>query len=59
MDVSGGVLATWMPAIHAGMTKICIFMFWGERKIMNHFVLNTLRHLTQQPSDYLPIPKIS
>jgi len=26
-----------MPAIHAGMTVICIFMFVGERKIMNHF----------------------
>jgi hypothetical protein len=30
MDVSGGVLANWMPAIHAGMTKICIFMFCGR-----------------------------
>jgi hypothetical protein len=23
-------LQTWMPAIHAGMTKICIFMFCGR-----------------------------
>jgi hypothetical protein len=29
----------WMPAIHAGMTKICIFMFYGERKVMNNFVV--------------------
>jgi hypothetical protein len=27
MDVSGGILWTWMPAIHAGMTKIFIFVF--------------------------------
>jgi hypothetical protein len=26
-DVSGRILRTWMPAIHAGMTMICIFMF--------------------------------
>jgi hypothetical protein len=33
-------LRTWMPAIHAGMTMICIFMFCRrERKIMNHFVV--------------------
>ena len=32
-------LQTWMPAIHAGMTKICIFCSVGERKIMNHFVV--------------------
>jgi len=25
MDVSGSILATWMPAIHAGMTEICVF----------------------------------
>jgi hypothetical protein len=25
MDVSGRILRTWMPAIHAGMTKLCIF----------------------------------
>jgi hypothetical protein len=23
-----------MPAIHAGMTKVCIFMICGERKLM-------------------------
>jgi len=27
MDVSGRILQTWMPAIHAGMTNISIFMF--------------------------------
>jgi hypothetical protein len=26
-DVSGDIPATWMPAIHTGMTMICIFMF--------------------------------
>jgi hypothetical protein len=30
MDVSGGILRAWMPAIHAGMTVICIFMFCGR-----------------------------
>jgi len=30
MDVSGRILATSMPAIHAGMTMICIFMFCGR-----------------------------
>ena len=39
MDVSGRILHTWMPAIHAGMTKLSIFIFCGERKIMNHFVV--------------------
>jgi hypothetical protein len=29
MDVSGGIPATWMPAIHAGMTETCIFMLYG------------------------------
>ena len=28
-----------MPAIHAGMTKLSIFMFCGERKLMKHFVV--------------------
>ena len=41
MDVSGRILQNWMPAIHAGMT-ISIFIFCGERKIMNHFVVNSL-----------------
>ena len=39
MDVSGRILHTWMPAIHAGMTKLSVFMFCGVRKIMNHFVV--------------------
>jgi hypothetical protein len=26
MDVSGRILRTWMPAIHAGMTKLSIFI---------------------------------
>jgi hypothetical protein len=38
MDVSGGIPAAWMPAIHAGMTKISISFSVGERTIMNHFV---------------------
>jgi hypothetical protein len=25
MDVSGRIPRTWMPAIHAGMTKLCHF----------------------------------
>jgi hypothetical protein len=31
MDVSGRILRIWMPAIHGGMTKLCIFIFWGRR----------------------------
>ena len=27
MDVSRCILHTWMPAIHAGVTKLSIFMF--------------------------------
>jgi hypothetical protein len=38
MDVSGRILRTWVPAIHAGMTMISIFMLCGERKLMKHFV---------------------
>jgi hypothetical protein len=30
VDVSGRILRPWMPAIHAGMTKLCIFMFCGR-----------------------------
>ena len=37
-DVSGRILRTWMPAIHAGMTSSLFSCFVGERKIMNHFV---------------------
>jgi hypothetical protein len=33
------ILRTWMPAIHAGMTKLSISRSVGERKIMNHFVV--------------------
>jgi hypothetical protein len=30
-DVSGRILRTWMPAIHAGMTMICIFhVLWAN-----------------------------
>jgi hypothetical protein len=29
MDASGRILRTWMPAIHAGMTKLYVFMFCG------------------------------
>ena len=38
MDVSGGILATWMPAIHAGMTNAFLCSV-AERKLMNHFVV--------------------
>jgi hypothetical protein len=30
MDVSGRILRTWMAAMHAGMTKLSIFMFCGR-----------------------------
>jgi hypothetical protein len=43
--VFGRILRAWMPAIHPGMTKICIFMSVGDRKIMVHFVV----------TQYLPI----
>ena len=43
MDVSGRILQTWMPAIHAWITKSSPFSFSvGERKIMNHFVALTI-----------------
>jgi hypothetical protein len=38
MDVSGPILRTWMPPIHAGMTKFAFSFSVGEHKIMNHFV---------------------
>ena len=38
-DVSGRILRTWMPAIHAGMTRSSFSCFVGGRKIMNHFVV--------------------
>jgi hypothetical protein len=30
---------TWMPAVHAGMTKSVFSLSVGERKIMNHCVV--------------------
>jgi len=42
MDVSGRIPLTWMPAIHAGMTKLTIFILWASGKIMNHFVVKSL-----------------
>jgi hypothetical protein len=30
MDVSGRIRAIWMPDIHAGMTKLSIFIFCGR-----------------------------
>jgi hypothetical protein len=30
-----------MPAIHAGMTKIGFFMFAGERKLIDPFVVKS------------------
>jgi len=38
MDVSGRILHTWMPAIHAGMTRSSFSRFVGERMIMDHFL---------------------
>jgi hypothetical protein len=32
MDVSEACLRIWMPAIHAGMTTISIFMFAAKRE---------------------------
>ena len=32
-------MRTWMSAIHAGMTIICIFSFVSKRKIMNRFAV--------------------
>jgi hypothetical protein len=43
MDVSGRILQTWMPAIHAGMTKSALSLSVGEHKLMNHFVAKPLR----------------
>jgi hypothetical protein len=31
-------LRAWLPAIHAGMTKIPVSVLVDERTIMNHFV---------------------
>jgi hypothetical protein len=39
MDVSGRILRTWMPAIHTGMTKLCICMLCSQRKLMKRFVV--------------------
>jgi hypothetical protein len=33
-------LRAWMPAIHAGMTVTSVFIFVGEHKIINHFVVD-------------------
>jgi len=30
--MSPDIPQTWIPAIHAGMTKICVFMFCGRAK---------------------------
>jgi hypothetical protein len=52
-DVSGRILRIWMPAIHAGMTNSLFSCFVGERKIMNHFVMNKtdgMPRLRQPPS---------
>jgi hypothetical protein len=35
MDVSGRILRTWIPAIHAGMTKLSILFSVDEHKLMN------------------------
>jgi hypothetical protein len=44
MDVSGRILRTWMPAIHAGMTKFAFSFSVGERKIMEHFVVRVFQN---------------
>jgi hypothetical protein len=42
MDVSGRILRAWMPAIHAGMTEICVFMLlWASVKVMKHSTLES------------------
>ena len=38
MDVSGRILASLMRAVHAGMTKLSVFILCGAQ-IMNHFVV--------------------
>jgi hypothetical protein len=43
MDVSGRIPQTWMPAIHAGMTKSALSLSVGERTLMKHFVAKSLR----------------
>jgi hypothetical protein len=47
MDVSGGILRPWMPAIHAGMMSSLFSCFVDECKIMNHSVVDTSRQETQ------------
>ena len=39
MDVSGRILRTWMPVIHAGMRTFAFLFSVGERKIMEGFVV--------------------
>jgi hypothetical protein len=43
MDVSGRILRTWIPEIHAGMTVICISILAAMRKIINHFAMASFR----------------
>jgi hypothetical protein len=42
MDVSGGILANLDAGNPCRHDEIRLFMFVGERKIMNHFVANRL-----------------
>ena len=55
MDVSEAViLHTWMPAIHAGMTKLSIFMFCGRALIMNHFVVEPIVTTKESTKSFTP-----
>ena len=45
MDVCGRILLTRMPAIHAGMTEICISGPAGKRKLMKRSLEKTLLDL--------------
>jgi hypothetical protein len=50
-----------MPAIHAGMTEVCILIFRvGERKLMNHFVVKCVaKHRTfSRPDSLSSIPNL-
>jgi hypothetical protein len=41
MDVSGGILAAPDAGHPCRQTKLCVFMFGSECKIMTHFVVKS------------------
>src|ERR1700740_320667 len=52
-------LRTWMPAIHAGMTKFVFSFSVDERKVMNHFVgeslnMNGIFPIISNPFPFVP-----